>query len=369
MRQERQQELEALKEALKNFIVATEELNRSYTALKKEVERLNTELQKQKNLLRAIVESLRDGVVAVDLSGNVVASNRNAFNMLGIKEGQNLSPLLRNLQREMEVYTLEGERKVLKIDRFPLMQDSRTIGEVVILRDITRERELEEEGKRKERLSAMGRMAASIAHEIRNPLGSIELFAGLIKRGGTQEEQQRWAESIIRVVKSINNLISNMLIFTRPIYVEPAPFNVKELLKECLEAASSAIREKGIEVVLEGEEAEVWADRELMKQAILNLVINAIQAMDNGGRLTLKAIVNEGECIIQVGDTGCGIPPEAQKRIFDPFYTTKKKGTGLGLAIVHRIVEAHRGRITVSSSPGNTTFTIRIPVNTDAQVH
>ncbi len=361
MRQKELLETEALKEALKNFIEATEELNRSYNALKAEVKRLNEELSQQKNLLKAVIESIRDGVVAVDQKNRVMLANQTAKDLFGIEEGKNLESFIHNLQEEMEFYTIEGKRKVLKVRRFPLLQEGKNIGEVIVLRDITRERELEEENKRKERLSAMGKMAVTIAHEIRNPLGSIELFAGLLRRGGTPEEQKRWAEGIIRVVKSINTLITNMLTFTRPLHPEPKPCDLREIAEECLHMASAAIREKEVEAKIEGEECTAWVDPELIKQALLNLIINALQAMEEGGKLTIRIEKGNGECSISVSDTGCGIPVEVQKRIFDPFFTTKKKGTGLGLAIVHRIVEAHSGRIHLKSRPGETTFTITLP--------
>ncbi len=366
MKSTKQSEVQALKEALKNFIEATEELNRSYAELKEEVKRLNEELSRQKNLLKAIVESINDGVVATDPQGVVIASNRKARELFNVKEGEKISSFLPQLEGELEFYTIEGTRKVITASNFPLIQDGRDIGRLIVLRDITRERELEEENKRKERLSAMGEMAVAIAHEIRNPLGSIELFAGLIKKEAKSQEAKKWAQSITQVVKSINNLISNMLIFTRPLFVEREETNLKEIAEECAKSASLALEEKGIELSIRGE-ASAWVDRELIKQALLNLIINAIQATPKGGKIEIELQKRGSEVLLRVTDTGCGIPKDVQKRIFDPFFTTKKKGTGLGLAIVHRIVEAHQGRIKVESSPGKTSFTITLPEN--AEIH
>ena len=163
------------------------------------------------------------------------------------------------------------------------------------------------------------------------------------------------------MVKSINNLISNMLIFTRPLHVEKELLELKEVVEECAEAATHALREKGIELEIKGKAIRAWADRELLKQALLNLLINAIQAIEEKGSITVDVGERENEAFISITDTGCGIPKEVQKKVFDPFFSTKKRGTGLGLAIVHRIVEAHHGRITLSSVPGKTTFTIYLP--------
>lgn len=265
MKQEKLSETEAIKETLKAFIEATEELNRSYNQLKQEVNRLSQELATQKNLLKAIIESIHDGVLAIDKNRQVLVANVKARELLGINGSNPMCTVLPDNQKDLELYYLNGEKKVIRIYKSPLKQEGKEIGEVIVLRDVTRERELEEENSRKERLSAMGRMAVTVAHEIRNPLGSIELFAGLIKRGGTKEEIEKWASSIQKVTKSINNLISNMLMFTRPIYIEPQECNLKELVENCIDAAKAALKEKEISVGMEGDEVAAWVDPELIK--------------------------------------------------------------------------------------------------------
>lgn len=368
MKQKEQSEVENIKETLEAFIEATQKLSSSYNALKEEVKKLSEELAAQKNLLRAIIESIHDGVIAVDNQRRILTANQKASSLLGVKEGSTLHITLPQQEEEMLMHTIEGEKKVIKIYRSPLKQDNKEIGEVIVLRDITRERELEEENKRKERLSAMGRMAVTIAHEIRNPLGSIELFAGLIRRGGSKEEIERWAQSIQQVTKSTNALISNLLMFTRPIYIEPKECSIKEIVQECLEAAEVAAREKEAQIVLTGEDLKIWIDEELIKQVLLNLLTNALQAIpEKNGRIEIGIDSKEAFCRISITDNGCGIPREHLSRIFEPFFTTKKKGTGLGLAIAHRIVEAHGGHIKVESVPGKTTFTVYLPYN--VQVH
>ncbi len=350
-------EIEVLKKALKNFIEATDELNKAYTALKEEVSRLNEELASHKRLLTSILESISDGVIATDRQGNIIRANKAAKRIFENIEGKNIKSLLPE-KEEVKI-----GNKILLVKNYPLIEDEREIGSVTVLRDITRERELEEKSKRVERLSAMGEMAVAIAHEIRNPLGSIELFAGLIKREATKEEERKWAESIITVVKSINNLISNMLLFARPFQVEKEWFLIKPFMEETIKLAHHALREKEITVSIEGKEnLEINADKELFRQVILNLIINSVQAIKEKGDIKIEFYKDEDRIKILITDTGPGIPKEHIKKIFDPFFTTRKKGTGLGLAIVHRIIDAHGGFINVESQPGKTTFTISLPL-------
>ncbi len=348
-------EVEVLKKTLKNFIEATEELSKAYNTLKEEVRRLGEELASHKRLLSSILESISDGVIASDNEETIIMANKAAKNILGNIEGKKLS----------EVIPEDGEAKlgdkIILIKKYPLIEEENEIGKVTVLRDITRERELEEKSKRVERLSAMGEMATAIAHEIRNPLGSIELFAGLIKREAEKEEIKRWAEGIINVVRSINNLISNMLLFARPFQVEKEKFEVIEFIKETVELAHHALREKEIEIEIEGEKLEINADKELLRQVILNLIINAVQAIKERGKIKIKVEKLKDNIKLEISDTGPGIPQEYLEKIFDPFFTTKKKGTGLGLAIVHKIIDAHNGLIKVESQPGNTKFTILLP--------
>ncbi len=350
-------EVEILEKALKNFIEVTDELNKAYIALKEEVSRLNEELASHKRLLTSILESISDGVIASDHHGNIIRANKAAKKMLGDDiEGRNIKELLPE-REEVEI-----ENRILLVRSYPLMEEEKEIGSVTVLRDITRERELEEKSKRVERLSAMGEMAVTIAHEIRNPLGSIELFAGLIKREASKEEERKWAESITAVVKSINTLISNMLLFARPFQVEKERFPIKPFIEETLKLAHHAFKEKEIKVSVEGEDGvEVNADKELLRQVLLNLIINSVQAIKKSGEISISFRKEEDRIRITITDTGPGIPEENLKKIFDPFFTTKKKGTGLGLAIVHRIIDAHGGFISVESQPGKTTFKITLP--------
>jgi two-component system sensor histidine kinase FlrB len=206
----------------------------------------------------------------------------------------------------------------------------------------------------------MGEMAVKIAHEIRNPLGSIELFASLL-----QKELEHNAElkplcgHICSGVKRIDNIISNLLLFIRPEQTpEMRVLDIHESLKDSLFFAEHLIHTNtGIEVVTNFADRplRVYGDPQLLSQVSLNLILNALQAMTDGGRLTISTGTGDnvqGDEITEIRftDTGCGISPENLSKIFDPFFTTKKKGMGLGLSIVHHITETHGGTIDMNSS-------------------
>ena len=224
----------------------------------------------------------------------------------------------------------------------------------------------------------MGEMAAKIAHEIRNPLGSIELFATSLHAAlEEQPELQPLAERISSGVKSIEAIISNLLQFVRPNEVNRfEPFDIYEALDDALFFVEHlADKENGIDVkaTFGPRPLFIMGDVELMKQVCLNIILNAIQSMPDGGELCIstrqREMVQAGRpplVEIRISDNGIGIEPGNVTRIFDPFFTTKERGTGLGLSIVHSIVEMHDGIVDVESTPGKgTAFSIGLPLWVD----
>lgn len=228
---------------------------------------------------------------------------------------------------------------------------------------------------RQERLAAMGEMAAKIAHEVRNPLGSIELFATSLRESlDGQEELQELAKRISMGVKNINSIVSNLLLFIKPDEIKTfQPFDVCEALEDSLFFTSHLTgRSRGIEVrkVVGPGPLCIHGDIELIKQMCLNLILNAIQGMPEGGRLvitarrrTFRELDPPDWVELRFSDTGIGIAPEHLSKIFDPFFTTKQSGTGLGLSIVHSIVDVHQGTLDAASTLGQgTVFTVWLPL-------
>jgi signal transduction histidine kinase len=233
------------------------------------------------------------------------------------------------------------------------------------------------QAKRTGRLAAMGEMAARIAHEIRNPLGSIELFSTMLIDDLQEfEEQKALAEHISAGVRSINNIVSNLLLFMRPDQqLDEQVLDVHEALKDSLFFAGHLLDgqdEIEVQTELTAETLFIRGDLELLKQVFLNLILNAIQAMSGGGQLHISShktssYSDTALAEVHLVDNGCGIAPADMPKIFDPFYTTRKKGTGLGLTIVHNIIKLHGGSIDISSSADGTKCVVSLPLWSDSQ--
>jgi PAS domain S-box-containing protein len=405
--------VQLLNQTIVSFNGAAQKFEKYYRHLEKRVRDLDVELadknkelkrnliekEEVKNYLRNILESLTIGVIVVDLKDRVSTFNRAAEDMTGMNfgevKGENIddilgseifpmlktkAELLRDIKQKGEIETelvKEGVGVVyINVSSFPVLDPQGTkIGTALTLQDITQLKRLEEKANRTDRLAAMGEMAAEIAHEIRNPLGSIELFATALKKDLEDFEDLKYlAEHISSGVRSLNNIISNLLLFIRP-HQKPE-FQVVDILKTLKEALAFSYElietnERKIDVVIDipPNSLTVHGDAELLKQAWLNLIMNAVQAMPDGGRLVISAKelsrVHLGTNTIEVlfKDTGYGVSGVNISKIFNPFFTTKKKGTGLGLAIVHNILKIHGGDIDVESTEDEgTVCRVKIPL-------
>lgn len=258
---------------------------------------------------------------------------------------------------------------------------ARQLGGLVTLEDLTEVKAMEEEMARRQRLAAMGEMAASIAHEVRNPLGSVQLFASLMSEEDSPEQRRRMMEQVRGAISSVDRLLSNLLTFARPLRLRKQRLNPLTLLQECLDFVEPLARQKGIELRLasRGPTVSVSVDRELLKQALLNILLNSFQAMPSGGTVHAWIATGhaercgdkrmEGFVEIKLEDTGVGIPPEVLPRVFDPFFTTRPEGSGLGLSLVHNILGCHGGSVWIESEQGRgTTVRMRIPTKSDEEI-
>ena len=245
-------------------------------------------------------------------------------------------------------------------------EDGVLLGNVFVLRDITEMKRLQADAQRNDRLAALGHLAAGVAHEIRNPLSTIKGVALYIARrmplGGREEEA---AQRMIDEVERLDRVVSELLDFARPGSFETVQADLGEIIGRALRLAEADIKAKGIAVVQEMEPdfPRVKISPERLTQALLNLFLNAVQAMAHGGTLRVAArTLPNAMFSITVADTGPGIPPEIQASIFTPYFTTKSSGTGLGLAIVYQIAEGHGGRMSVGNAAGRgAEFTLTLP--------
>jgi signal transduction histidine kinase len=234
--------------------------------------------------------------------------------------------------------------------------------------DVTRERDMLRRTLRAERLAAAGTLATGLAHEVRNPLNSATLQLQVLRRRlDRQQTDPRALTGVVDLVdqeiRRLDRLVSDFLAFARPRPLNLRAGDLAELVSAVAEQLRPEIESQniGIELLLGAQNATTEFDAEQMRQVLINLMKNAIEAMSAGGVLTIRTLPadKEGYLAIQVEDTGVGYPNDAA--IFDAFYTTKEGGTGLGLAIVHRVIQEHGGAISAESRPGRTCFTLRLP--------
>lgn len=226
-----------------------------------------------------------------------------------------------------------------------------------------------EQMKRAERLFALGQLSAGLAHEIRNPLASIAGAAGILQRTAPlAPKEKECLEIICKESQRLNGLLTQFLDFARPRSPKYHATDVAGMADEVLQLAAHALGKRPVELGKEipPDLGPVECDPELMKQVLLNLVINAVQATEGGGQVVVAAESRNERMIIEVRDTGCGISDTDRDRIFDPFFTTKESGTGLGLSVAHQIVEQHHGILTAETNPGGgMTFSVSLPLHAE----
>ncbi|MEK6534077.1 MAG: ATP-binding protein [Thermodesulfobacteriota bacterium] len=331
----------------------------------------------------SLVENMPIGLIATDAGGRLSAFNhtaeailkRTAAEVLG-KPAEEILPgscreLFRTLalerrliERAFDCAVEEGRTIPLQIIATTLCEENGAfVGHVLLFRDMTEIRRLEEEVARSRRLASLGSLAAGVAHEIRNPLSSIKGFATWFReRYRDNPEERETAEVMIREVDRLNRVITQLLEFARPLTMHRVPTPLQAVIRHALKMVEGEAQAKRIvvETDLSVEVGEIPLDADRMTQVLLNLFQNAIGAMEGGGVLRISLDRRDEKGVrITVADTGIGIPKEELPRVFDPYFTTRPSGTGLGLAIVHKIVEAHGGEVRLESEPGRgTTATV-----------
>ncbi len=331
----------------------------------------------------AIVQSVASGLLTVDPGGRITFLNRAGERITGLsgdqvvgrRAGAMLPGFAEAVRRgETEWTNARGERLMLGFSRFPLLgQGGRDLGSAVIFQDLTALRAMEERVRRSERLADLGRVAAGLAHELRNPLasmaGSVELLGG---SEGLRQEDQRLMAIVLKEAGRLEQLVARFLDYSRPAPPRVVTHDLAQAVAEVAEVFArdpSAARvrlETGLAPVT------VACDPDQLRQVLWNLLLNAtqaIQAAGQGGVIHLTcAPAPGGGAVLAVEDDGPGIAPADQTRLFTPFFTTKSGGTGLGLATVHRIVEAHGGAVEVAAvEPHGARFTVRLPGRPPAQ--
>jgi PAS domain S-box-containing protein len=271
---------------------------------------------------------------------------------------------------EVEVMTRLGEIRTVMVSVSPLQGvEGEILGVLGIARDMTETKKLEQQIRNSEKLASVGKLAAGVAHEINNPLGGILNCLYNLRKGGVpQARQEEYWASMEHGVRRVQKIVRQLLDFSQQHEPEFSPADINRIVEQVLVLTTHLFAPNRIklETLLGQGLPSVIVDSHMIEQVLMNLILNAVQAMKNGGSLTIRTSVVEGICLVEVGDTGSGIPPSVLPRVFDPFFTTKGEGegTGLGLSVNLGIVERHGGKILVESEVGKgTTFTLCLPVS------
>lgn len=392
-----------LTQAFSLFSKEAEKLQSAYAKLKEQFLKVNHELEKtnlqllQKvsefdtvtHYLNNILKNISQGILFITLDGTISTCNEAAEKILSRKTGTTLFKSFRHLfpddffgfsmadalrfglSQRLNYITLsssEGQKREVEISTSFVYEGRKEYrGIIIMLRDITELQRLQLIAKRNDRMKELGEMAATVAHEIRNPLGGIRGYATLLHRDlEGSSPLQEMAAYIIEGTKALERLVSTVLHYARPLQIQTKTVDLASLLrKTCkfIKADPSLPEKVKIELHIAHEPLYAPIDIEAFRSALLNLILNAFQAMPHGGTLTLSLIKRDLFCVITISDNGAGIESKDLEQIFSPFFTTKKKGTGLGLSETYKIIQAHFGTIDVRSElHRGTTFTITLPL-------
>lgn len=351
---------------------------------------------------RHLVTNMRNGVLAIDREGRIVLINHEACRIFGLQPGRiNIGRPYPDLLREhpdmvrilggaFEMTSLpnRAEIRLKSTDKvigytLSLVRDDedQVVGAALFFKDLTHVEQMEERERLRDRLAAVGEMATAVAHEIKNPLAGIEIMAGLLRRQAPDRpEVQSLVSDIINEAKMANAIVQEVLDFVRPVRLQLDQTVLREALQNAITMADAKAQRGNIVVDMDVPDSlpPIQGDQHQLTQVFANLLTNAYEALEGRGAVSLAArLVETSEdgallpdgntpvptVVVDVTDTGPGVPADVADKMFNPFFTTKSQGSGLGLAIVRKIVDAHEGRIDVTSVPSRgTTFRVTLPL-------
>ncbi len=347
---------------------------------------VSNEFKKFKTFTSTVLENMGEAVIVVDEQMRITLFNKSSGTLFKKKEEEiiqkNLSELSDDITRSLLEYcknsdeqcadvaidtTIGDERKYLLLNFTRNKDEDGKENFIIVINDLTESRRLEEESKRKEKLSAMGELASGVAHEIRNPINAIGMIAQRLDKEFKVENEKEEYHSITSLLRSevtrINKIITQFLSYAKPLALQIKKINSKLFFDDIYRLFSDQAKLKGVELnILSDQSFDMMIDPELIKQSLMNLVQNAIDAAEKKGKVEINYFRKGNDLLIEILDSGKGIPDNDKNRIFDLYYTTKPEGTGLGLSIVQKIIAEHKGTIEVFSEVNKyTKFKITIP--------
>ncbi|KQC07119.1 MAG: hypothetical protein APR62_06925 [Smithella sp. SDB] len=339
-----------------------------------------TSLSRVKIFSEALVKNMPIGLIALDNQDKIIACNEKAQVMLGFafgnvsgKQDMKLLPdhlkiMLAELssgdgflERDVKLTFADGKERIWEAVAAGLIDEGTSTGKILLIRDVTDIRQMENEITKSRHLSSIGSLAAGVAHEIRNPLSSIKGFAVYFKEklSGNKEDEQT-ADVMVAETERLNRVISQLIEFAKPLELRKETVQLVELVRHAVKLIDAEAKKNKIiiDVDVASDLPEVEVDSDKIKQVLLNIFLNALEAMKDGGNLRIGVERGTDDVTVTISDTGIGIEKTDLPRIYDPYFTSKPAGTGLGLAIVQKFMEAHGGRINMESVPGKGTKVI-----------
>ncbi len=318
------------------------------------------------DVLRDILDVLPTGIMLAEDDGSVIFANKAALEFLGIGASSlkeiNVDGLIErdSTRKETMIRTRGNERLTIRLSKHPLKKGQ----SVVFLADITEIHQLQNEILKMDKLASVGELTSGIAHEIRNPLAGIKTTAqALNEEIEVGDHRRAYVSRIIGEIDRLNRLLLGFFDFARPRELSLVSCDLSKIVENAVYMVRDTARENHVQIFEfhPPKKTSIMADPHMIQQVLMNVFLNAIQAMEFGGRMEVHLAEKDNHMEVMVSDTGKGIPDHVKGRIFDPFFTTKPKGIGLGLSISYRIVKQHSGNITFLSNPGGTTFILTLP--------
>ncbi|MCF7933364.1 MAG: PAS domain S-box protein [Spirochaetia bacterium] len=355
-----------------------------------QIEQLIDLLADENEMLSVVLDSMEDGIIVTDLDNRIKIISKTTRRLLPMHNETDEKVLWavisdHEIADYLELHMGRGDRildeefyvqkssliRVLSFSVFPLVRDKAIMGNIIMLRDITERKKSEAKYRRAENLASLTTLAASVAHEIKNPLASMGIHLQLMQRELERENcigkesAAEYLDIISEEIERLNSIVVDFLFAVRPMDTRMKSEDINAVIKELLEFTKYELEQNQIAYVFDPSDhlPKIEIDKKYIKQALLNIIKNAIAAMPEGGVLHVSTAVSGDMASIDITDNGVGISEEHMNKIFEPYYTTKDFGSGLGLTVVYKVIREHGGEISLDSQEGKgTTFTITLPL-------
>ncbi len=361
----------------------------AYVFTKQNFEILKKDYQIIEDYSQKVIQNVSDCVIVIDENNNINTFNKAAEELLNKSESEVLKKNFNSLfnydiieqieTSQSTVTSFEGKinnvKKYLLISKSSFPVKNNQLNTIIVIRDLTKQKQIEEQMNRKERLVAMGELASGVAHEIRNPLNTISTITQQLAKDfrpvENADEYYSLANLVNKEIKRINKTVQDFLRFSRPEKISLKEFELSELINQIQAQYQGMLEEKNITFDKSiGWNGKVNWDHNQIQQVLMNLMQNSIDSISGKGKIQLEVRYEEENVVIEISDNGAGMPDHIHNKIFNLYYTTKASGTGIGLSIIQRIIFEHNGTIEFESKENiGTTFIIRLPINAVSKIH